>query len=136
MTGGHSLVLSQKAQVDETFLRNSSNVCKSVVGTDASQLYPFSMRQICQQDCTRYGSLTPICRSLKLDITELATLRICSCLFTREKDQNVKLRALSHLENRKNQLFLRTVLVITVRQCSKQWDVTTTSVLVKKLVPS
>ena len=27
------------------------------------------------------------------------------------------------------------VTVITVRQCSKQWDVTTTSVLVEKLVP-
>ena len=26
--------------------------------------------------------------------------------------------------------------MITVRKCSKQWDVTTTSVLVQKLVPS
>ena len=46
MTGGPSIVFSQKAVVDGTFLRNSSNVCKSVVGIDASQLYPFSMRQI------------------------------------------------------------------------------------------
>ena len=30
--------------------------------------------------------------------------------------------------------FLWVVIVITVRQCSKQWEVTTTSVLVKKLV--
>ena len=31
--------------VDETFIKNSSNVCKSIVGVDASQLYPFSMCQ-------------------------------------------------------------------------------------------
>ena len=42
----------------------------------------------------------------------------------------------SHLENRKKSTVLMwTVIVITVRQCLKQWDVTTFSVLVKKLVP-
>ena len=39
--------------------------------------------KICQQDCTRDESLTPICRSLKLDKIKLATLRVCSCLETR-----------------------------------------------------
>ena len=37
---------------------------------------------------------------------------------------------------KKSTFLIRMVLVITVRQCSKQWDVTTTSVFVKKLVPS
>ena len=45
MTGGPSIVFTQKAVVDETFIRNSSNVCKSIVGFDASPLYPFSMSQ-------------------------------------------------------------------------------------------
>ena len=45
MTGGLSIVFTQKAVVDETFGRNSSNICKSIVGIDASQLYPFSMCQ-------------------------------------------------------------------------------------------
>ena len=31
--------------MDETFIRKSLNVCKSIVGIDASQLYPFSMCQ-------------------------------------------------------------------------------------------
>ena len=31
--------------VDETFIRKSTNLCKSIVGIDASQLYPFSMCQ-------------------------------------------------------------------------------------------
>ena len=45
MTGGPSIVFTRKAVVDETFIRDSSNVCKSIVGIDASQLYPYSMCQ-------------------------------------------------------------------------------------------
>ena len=45
MTGGPSIVFTRKAVVDENYIRNSSNVCKSIVGIDASQLYPFSMCQ-------------------------------------------------------------------------------------------
>ena len=45
MVGGHSIVFTRKAVVDETFIRNSENVCKSIVGIDASQLYPYSMCQ-------------------------------------------------------------------------------------------
>ena len=57
--------------------------------------------KICQQDCTRNGSLTLKCRNSRLDIIELATLRIWSRLFIKNQDQNVKLRAFLHLENRK-----------------------------------
>ena len=88
-----------------------------------------------QQDCTRDG-LTLICRNSRLEIIELAILRICACLFIKNQDQNVKFRALLHLENRKiSTVLMWTVIVITVRQCLKQWDATTTSVPVKKLVP-
>ena len=45
MTGGPSIVFTRKAVVDQTFIRNSENFCKSIVGFDASQLYPFSMCQ-------------------------------------------------------------------------------------------
>ena len=45
MVGGPSIVLIQKNVVDETFIRKSSNLCKSIVGIDASQLYPYSMCQ-------------------------------------------------------------------------------------------
>ena len=41
MTGGPSIVFTRKAVVDGTFIRDSSNVCKSIVGIDASQLYPY-----------------------------------------------------------------------------------------------
>ena len=45
MVGGPSSVYTRKAVVDETFSRKSSNLCKSIVGIDAGQLYPYS---ICQ----------------------------------------------------------------------------------------
>ena len=45
MVGGPSIVFTRRAVVDETFIRKSENVCKSIVGIDASQLYPFSMCQ-------------------------------------------------------------------------------------------
>ena len=45
MVGGPSIVFTGKAVVDETVIRESSNLCKSIVGIDASQLYPYSMCQ-------------------------------------------------------------------------------------------
>ena len=45
MVDGPSIVFTRKAVVDETFISKSSNLCKSIVGIDASQLYPHSMCQ-------------------------------------------------------------------------------------------
>ena len=38
VVGSPSIVFTRKAVVDETFIRKSANICKSVVGTDSSQL--------------------------------------------------------------------------------------------------
>ena len=43
MVGGPSIVFTRKSVVDENFIRKSSNLCKSIVGIDASQLYPYPM---------------------------------------------------------------------------------------------
>ena len=45
MVGGPSIVLTRKAVVDKTFIRKSKNLCESIVGMDASELYPHLMRQ-------------------------------------------------------------------------------------------
>ena len=37
----------RKSVVDLTYFRNSSNICKAIVGIDASQLYPFSIVKRC-----------------------------------------------------------------------------------------
>ena len=45
MFGGRSIVFTRKAVVDETLILKSSNLCKSIVGIDASKLYPYSTCQ-------------------------------------------------------------------------------------------
>ena len=45
VVGGPSIVFTRKAVVHETFFRKSTNICKYIVGTDTSQLYPYSMCQ-------------------------------------------------------------------------------------------
>ena len=45
MVGGPSIVFTRKAIVDKTFIRNLSNLCKSFVGIDANQVYPYLMCQ-------------------------------------------------------------------------------------------
>ena len=43
--GGLSIVFTRKTIVDQHFIRDSTNWCKSVVGVDASQLYLLSVCQ-------------------------------------------------------------------------------------------
>ena len=45
VVGGPSIVFTRKAVVDETFIRKLTNLGKSIIGIDASQLYPYSMCQ-------------------------------------------------------------------------------------------
>ena len=45
VVGGPSTVFTRRAVVDETFIRNSTNLLKYIVGIDASQLYTYSMCQ-------------------------------------------------------------------------------------------
>ena len=56
MVDGPSTVYTRKVVVDETFERDSTNFCKSIVGNDASQLYPFSMCRAMPTVCSRNGS--------------------------------------------------------------------------------
>ena len=45
MLGGLSIVFNRKAVVGQKRILSSSNTCKSKVGIDASQLYPYAMCQ-------------------------------------------------------------------------------------------
>ena len=45
LVGGPSIAFARKAVVDETFIRKSMNLCKSILGKDSSQLYPYWMYQ-------------------------------------------------------------------------------------------
>ena len=45
MIGGPSIIFRGKVVVDQTYIRNSENINKFIVGIDGSQFYPFSMCQ-------------------------------------------------------------------------------------------
>ena len=45
IVGGPAIVFTKLALVDETFIRDSTNWCKTLVAIDASQLHPFSIWQ-------------------------------------------------------------------------------------------
>ena len=55
VVGVPSIVSTRKPIVDETFFPKSANICKSIVGIDASHLYPYSMCQPMPTGlCTRW----------------------------------------------------------------------------------
>ena len=90
----------------------------------------------CQQDCTQDGSLIPICKNSRLDITDLAFLRTWSGLTTKKPDQNAELRASTHLEiKRKLTVSMLMDIAITAKQYLKQWDANTIFVLARRLFP-
>ena len=43
LTGGPSIIFTRYAKVGSSRIKHSSNMCKTIVGIDASQRYPFSM---------------------------------------------------------------------------------------------
>ena len=70
MTGGTSIVFTRKAVVRETFIRDSPIICKSIVGNDASQLYPFSMCQDMSTGLRGATSLDSFLKAYKISETK------------------------------------------------------------------
>ena len=99
-----SVVFTRKAVVDETFIRESSNLCKSIVGNDTSQLYPYSMCQPMLLDCKLDGSLILKLRDSQLAKTNLAHFWVWFCLTFNEVDQIAKLGLMSLLVDKKRWL--------------------------------
>ena len=135
VVGGPSIVFTRKAVVDETFIGKSINICKSIVGIDASQVYPYSMCQPMPTGLyTRWISIQKRVVS-HLDKTRPAALKIWSCPISNEQDQNVKLKASSQQADRRKltaSVLMGFVLIATL--CLKPWFAFTTSVPVKSCV--
>ena len=102
MVGGTFIFFTRKAVVDETFIRKSSNLCKSVVGFDGSQLYNTQCVNQCLLDCIRDAStiLKPI--DSQLVKTNPAPLRIWLCRIFNKVDQSAKLRVMLLLVDKEN----------------------------------
>ena len=101
MVGGPSIVFTRKAVVDETFIRKSENICKSIVGIDASQLYPYSMCQPMPTGLYTRWEYDTESNNLNLNRTNPETLRTWLCHISRDKDPSVKLRVSTLQELRK-----------------------------------
>ena len=98
MTFGPSIVFLRKVVVDALFIRDSSYICKSIVGIEASQLYPNSMSQDMPTGLYTRWEFDSDMQNSRLDITDLAFLRECSYLFNKKRDHNVEVRASAHLD--------------------------------------
>ena len=137
MMGGLSIVFTRKAVVDETYIRNSSNVCKSIVGIDASQLYPFSMCQDMPTGVYTRWEFDTEMQKFKARHNPTRNFENMVMFFCQEPIPECKIDSFftSGKQKKKSTVLMWMVIVITVRQCLKQWDVINTSVPVKKLVP-
>ena len=133
VVGGPSVVFTRKAVVDETFIRKSTNLYKSIVGIDASQLYPFSR---CQPMPTGPYRRWDFDSETSRFILRPPASKIWSCLFSNEQDQNVKLKAsLQQADRRKLTASVLMDFVLIATLCLKPWVAFITSVLVRSCVP-
>ena len=135
MTGGPSIFFTRKAVVDQTYIRNSSNICKTIVGIDASQLYPFSM---CQEMPTglytrwEYDSETV---RFKARNNRTRNFENMVMSFYQELRPECKIQSFYTTgKQKKIDCFHVDVTVITVKQYLKLWVATIISAHVKKPV--
>ena len=75
IVGGPSIVFTRKAVVDKTFTRKMTNLCKSIVGFDASHQYPYSICQIMPTGITSFGLLMQRRADVYHDRTRPAALK-------------------------------------------------------------
>ena len=116
VVGGPSIVFTRKAVVDEALLRRLTNLCNSIVRIDASQLYPTRCVNPCRPVFIRVGISIQERVDSYLDKTRPAVLKMWSCPFSNEQEQNVKLKAsLQQADRRKltASVLMGFVLIVT-----------------------
>ena len=90
MVGGPSVVFKKETVLDETFHRDSTNWCKSVVANHASQLYTFSMCQAMPISLYTRWKLVSESANLNRAKTTRRALKNWSCHTFSESDHTVK----------------------------------------------
>ena len=84
VVGGPSIVFTRKAVVDETFIRKSTNLCKSIVGLTLANYTPTRCGNPCRPVFIRVGISIEKRVDSYLDKTKPAALKIWSCLISNE----------------------------------------------------
>ena len=135
VVGGPSIVFTWKAVVDGTIIRKPTIICKSLVGIDASHLYPTRCVNACRPVFIRVGISIQKRVDSYLDKTTPAALKIWLCLIFKVQDLIVKLNAsLQQADRRKLTASVLMGFVLIATLCLKPWVAFTTSVPVKSCV--
>ena len=90
MIGGLSIVFTRKAVV-EANIRSSSNHCKSIVGSDASQLYKYAICQTMPTGLYTRCDFSADLHRFKPRSNKAGSFEIMAMVFSRASVQNVKL---------------------------------------------
>ena len=135
VVGGPSIVFSRKAVVDKICIRKSANICKSIVGIDASQLYSYSMCQPMPTGLyTRWdfhsetSTFTP--RQNKTRSSE----NMVMSYFQRTRPEFEIKASLQQADRRKLTASMLMGFVLIAKLCLKPWVAFTTSVPAKSCV--
>ena len=93
VVGGPTIVFTWKKFVDETFVRKSTNLCKSIVGIDASQLNPYFMCQPMPTGLYTRWDLDSKTSGFIPRQNKTRSFENMVMSYSKEQDQNVKLKA-------------------------------------------
>ena len=134
MIGGPSIVFTRKAVLDETFICKPTNLCKSIVGIDASQLYPYWMCEPMPTGLnTRWNYDTDSQKFIPRQ-NKTRPFEKKSFLKFNNLVRHVRLKAMLQLVDKRRFIALVLVELVTIVTLScKQWVVNSTSVYIKKL---
>ena len=132
VVGGSSVVFTRKAVV-ETFIRKSTNLCKSIVGVDASQLYPYSMCQPMQTGLyTRWDLDSETSRLIPRQNRTSSFENMVMSYFQRTRPECEIESFLQQADRRKLIASVWMGFVLIAQLCLKPWIAFTASALVKR----
>ena len=135
VVGGPSIVFTWKVVVNETFIRKSTNLCKSIVGIDASQLYPYSMCQLVPTGLyTRWDIASGRTRFIPQQDKTCSFENMVMSYFQRTRPECEIESFVTTGRQKKIDCFSVDGFFLIATLCLKPWVAFTTSVLVKSCV--
>ena len=133
MVGGPSIVFTRKAVVGQTRIRSPSNTWKSIVGIDASQLYPYAMCQPMPTGLYTRWEFNADLQRFKPRSNKNRSFENMVWLSSRTRDRNVILRAFTQPEPSERLTALALIgFAVTVTQFLKLWVASITFPNVRK----
>ena len=122
-----------KAVVDETDIRKSTIVCKSIVGKDASQLYPYSVCQSMPSALYTRHEFHADLQRLKPRQNKSRNFQNVAMLYFQRLRPPYRIESFHTTKTQKNLTVLMPMGSVHIAtQCLKQWVVFIITVFVKK----